>query len=316
MLDPMVDWLSPGIRWQMLSGEGVVHNALDPVAHVPVRLDAFDAARNASRGNVSTGDTIPPDLLVDAVPTTLITHHFCDVYYHWLFDILPRISYVIAVLGDSCEIRLPRPKLQFQHEWLALAAPRVAISFLSDSEIHLSSPVLIPSSSTTGTVAAPWGIRAVQEIAQHVPAKVDSPRVYIQRRGAVSRRIVNEAELERALARQGFVAVDAAALTVTEQIALFKGASTIVSPHGSALANLIFCRPGTTVIEIFGPCCGETCYPRIAQQMQLLHLGVQATELGYIRLRDRFKHLLNRSDAPFHFKVDTALVSQALALRG
>lgn len=166
------------------------------------------------------------------------------------------------------------PEIAIQHEWLALTAPGVSISFLSDSEKHLLGPVLVPSSSTTGTVAAPWGIRAVQEIANHIPPKVNSPRIYIQRKGAVSRRIVNEAELEGALAREGFIAVDAAALSVTEQIALFKGAKMIVSAHGSALANLIFCRPGTSVIEIFGPRCGETCYPRIAQQMQLLHLGV------------------------------------------
>jgi capsular polysaccharide biosynthesis protein len=204
--------------------------------------------------------------------------------------------------------------LQFQHEWLALAAPGVPIAFLSDSEKYLSGSVLIPSSSTTGTVAAPWGIRAIQEIAQQIPPKADSPRVYIQRKGAVSRRIVNEEELEGTLAREGFIAVDAAVLSVTEQIALFKGARTIVSAHGSALANLIFCRPGTSVIEIFGPLCGETCYPRIAQEMLLLHLGVQATELSYFRLGERLSHLVNQRHAPFHFKVDMALISQALSL--
>jgi capsular polysaccharide biosynthesis protein len=310
----MAEWLSPGIRWKMLSSEGVVHNTLDQVAHAPIKMEAFDSARIGSRGQVIVGFPTSSDLPLDAVPTTLITHHFCDVYYHWLFDILPRIRYAVAVLGDSCAITLPRPRFQFQQEWLALAAPGVSIAYLSDSEKHISGPVLIPSSSTTGTVVAPWGIHAFQEIAHNIPPKVDSPRVYVQRKGAVSRRIVNEAELESTLEREGFIVVDAAALSVTEQIALFKGARTIVSAHGSALANLIFCRPGTSVIEVFGPRCGETCYPRIAQQMQLLHLGVQATELSYFRLGDRLSHLLKRRHAPFHFKVDLALISRALAL--
>lgn len=115
MPDPMLDWLSPGIHWKMLSSEGVVHNALDPVAHAPVRLEAFDSARIGSRGQAIAGCPTSPDLLVDLVdtlPTTLIAHRFCDVYYHWLFDILPRVKYAIGILGNSCAITLPCPRLQ------------------------------------------------------------------------------------------------------------------------------------------------------------------------------------------------------------
>jgi capsular polysaccharide biosynthesis protein len=31
---------------------------------------------------------------------------------------------------------------------------------------------------------------------------------------------------------------------------LFAGASVIVAPHGAALANIVFCKPGTRVVEI------------------------------------------------------------------
>ena len=50
---------------------------------------------------------------------------------------------------------------------------------------------------------------------------------------------------------QGFAVVDPATLTIFEQISLFRGADFIISPHGGALANLLWVRPGTKVLEVF-----------------------------------------------------------------
>jgi capsular polysaccharide biosynthesis protein len=38
--------------------------------------------------------------------------------------------------------------------------------------------------------------------------------------------------------------------TVSEEIQLFREASLVVAAHGSALTNLVWCAPGTRVIEL------------------------------------------------------------------
>jgi capsular polysaccharide biosynthesis protein len=53
------------------------------------------------------------------------------------------------------------------------------------------------------------------------------------------------------LSNYGFKLVYCEDLSVSQQVTLFSGASLIVSSHGSALVNLAFCNPNTTVIDIF-----------------------------------------------------------------
>lgn len=75
-------------------------------------------------------------------------------------------------------------------------------------------------------------------------------RVYLTRRGARRRRIVNEAELMRALSRSGFEEVASGELTFAEQLRLFSETATLVAPHGAGLANMVFMRPGGSVLEL------------------------------------------------------------------
>ena len=41
----------------------------------------------------------------------------------------------------------------------------------------------------------------------------------------------------------------------------------IVAPHGAGLSNLVFCRPGTTVIEIFSPQWLNLAFWKLAAQL-------------------------------------------------
>lgn len=75
-------------------------------------------------------------------------------------------------------------------------------------------------------------------------------KLYISRRDSSRRKLANEAELEAALADLGFSVVCPGHLSFEDQVRLFRNAEVIVSPHGAGLANVLFCRPGTRVIEL------------------------------------------------------------------
>jgi hypothetical protein len=52
-------------------------------------------------------------------------------------------------------------------------------------------------------------------------------------------------------------------------VRLLNEAAIVVSPHSTGLTNLLFCRPGTSVIEIFAPRYVTTCWYALANELDL-----------------------------------------------
>jgi capsular polysaccharide biosynthesis protein len=92
-------------------------------------------------------------------------------------------------------------------------------------------------------------------------------RIYISRAGVALRRVKNETALVEMLSRYGFESHDPGRIPFSEQAALFQSADVIVAPHGAALANLMFCRPGTRVLEFFPANFSEDCFLRMSKAM-------------------------------------------------
>ncbi len=81
--------------------------------------------------------------------------------------------------------------------------------------------------------------------------RIDSLKIYVQRGNVKWRRLVNESEVISYLKSRGFLIVCMDGLSLEDQVKIFSQASHIVSVHGAAMTNLIFCHPSTTVVEIF-----------------------------------------------------------------
>lgn len=75
--------------------------------------------------------------------------------------------------------------------------------------------------------------------------------VYLSRNDSSMRRILNEDDLVPHLTAMGFRTISASTLSTTEQIEAFRRARVVLSAHGAGLTNILFCRPETTIVEIF-----------------------------------------------------------------
>ena len=75
-------------------------------------------------------------------------------------------------------------------------------------------------------------------------------RIYLTRKNAPYRKIINESDLIDELQSKNFKIIDLETLSIVEQIDVFSSAEIIVSPTSSALANIVFCNKGTKVFEI------------------------------------------------------------------
>lgn len=101
--------------------------------------------------------------------------------------------------------------------------------------------------------AAPDLALARERILSHV-AVPDDPgapkRIYVSRRGGLKGPMLNEGELEAALEARGVFVVRPEAWSIRDQIILFHRADVVIGATGVAMANVLFCRPETKVIEI------------------------------------------------------------------
>ena len=102
----------------------------------------------------------------------------------------------------------------------------------------------------------------------------ETDKLYLTRRDVKMRAPVNTEALEAHLIDRGFHALTARDTNHPEQIARFRAARTVVAVHGAGLTNLLFCRPGTRVIEIFPENFVKSPYWWICRQLGLEHCPV------------------------------------------
>lgn len=218
-------------------------------------------------------------------------------YYHQWIDALPR-AWVLGKLQLPGEMSVRilvtgNPTSEFKRvvdhlsggRHLLRTVPRFIRVRPTNGCLHLPVPSLehaaILADGSMGLLPSEFlndfG-RAVDEL--FVLTRATGPRkIYVSRRSAVARRVVNEAQVATFMQQHGFAVVELETLDVRDQMLLFRNADTIVSQHGAALTNLLYCRPETTVVEIFGARTGGgiALYERLSRQLQL---DYRALDLG------------------------------------
>jgi capsular polysaccharide biosynthesis protein len=111
--------------------------------------------------------------------------------------------------------------------------------------------------------------RSVAAKYAHVRGSRDK-RLLVQRK-RLARAIHNLADVEEFLAPYGFETVYLEGMSVADQILLFQRAEFVVSPHGAGLANLLFCEPGTKVIEFMPSADLRPSFWLISEKLNLVH---------------------------------------------
>tara|TARA_B100000886_G_scaffold233121_1_gene162873 strand:- start:184 stop:693 length:510 start_codon:yes stop_codon:yes gene_type:complete len=77
-----------------------------------------------------------------------------------------------------------------------------------------------------------------------------SKKIYVTREDSSYRKVLNEGDVIAILREKGYKIINPQLYEIEEQIEIFSNAEKIIAPHGSNLANIIFCKPGTEIFEI------------------------------------------------------------------
>ena len=195
-------------------------------------------------------------------------------YYFFLIHALPRILHirsiepaVSVVLTDSTPsfARRALHDLQVDFKIVESKAFRHDEVFICDPTRH------------------PWPHPANIRLLRNVPSERSTesrnhPRkIYISRRGG-GRQLRNEEKLESFLESRGYVCLQLEHLPWLEQVALFRGAESVVAAHGAGLANAAFMPAGTQVFELTT---GSWWFPSMRNISEIAGVSHRVVQLPY-----------------------------------
>lgn len=192
-----------------------------------------------------------------------------NVYFHWMLDVLPRLK--ILQDGGFNFDKIDYWLVSDRHSWQRDSLHHFGIPpekiLPVHNHLHIQAErLIVPSFPGAAAWPQAWVCDWLKSSFLHSPFPSQTPapnlpkRLYLSRQKTGDRRVINEASVVQFLESKGFTTVYLETCTIAEQAQLFYNAEIIVSPHGSGLTNLAFCRPGTQVIELFSPNYVYPCY--------------------------------------------------------
>ena len=180
-----------------------------------------------------------------AVLNTRFSHNF----YHWLIDILPRLVPLRRV-GVQPDFYLIDCLTPFQKTVLATFGIDSSRLIQPHCRLLLEAEQLLVPSLPTPDCLREFGSLLLAALRLRRTGDYGPSGIFISRRKSKTRKLANENELEQLLHSHGFETHCLEDYSLAKQARLLHEAEMIVATHGAGLANLLFARPGTQVIEI------------------------------------------------------------------
>lgn len=235
-------------------------------------------------------------------------------YWHWLFDVLPKLNLCneIINLEDVDFFLLPSIDRNFQKETLDLLnipsnkriSSKVFRHIITKELIITDPPSVVTGNSTKDILNIPqWIVSWLRESFLKKEIKmVKKQKIYIERNkpalnDLAYRAIINEEEIKKYLAKKNFIFIKLENISFLEQVNLFKNAECIVGIHGAGLGNLIFSSFGTKIIELKSFGSGDAI-KNLAQKSQLKYHSID------VKAKETYKFDFPTAQGSIHVPLD------------
>jgi hypothetical protein len=203
-------------------------------------------------------------------------------YYHWVIDALLPLHALAPYLPAGATLLLPGTLRGFRQgpeansvvdhiaalrEWGFGDMPAVEI----DAPVCHVEEVYWLDRCSIGDMPASLVRTARERALARMPASDNAggKRVYVTRKHM--RFVANAEQIEQIAKVAGFATYDLEGMTPRAQMALFRDAEFVIGPHGAGLANLLFCAPGTKVIELSPDSEFRPYFAQISDKLDLSH---------------------------------------------
>lgn len=175
-------------------------------------------------------------------------------FYHWFHDTLPRLWNSLPYLPAHARFLInDRPK-SFQLDSLAaLGVSADRLEHQADRGDAVIERLWFATPAGHTTFSAADSLRQIADQLksafgfEHLSGR---QRIYISRRKAAVRRVLNESEIEPLLKSYGFQVIVMEDIPFREQVEVCATANVLIGPHGAGLTNLLYCGQKSKIGEI------------------------------------------------------------------
>ena len=213
----------------------------------------------------------------------VINHSWYQNYYHWMIEIVPRLFLIKDNLSDK-KLVIHKSISKFHIDVLSKFNFKEII-FIEDNEVlkceticftsfpnYYTNKYLTLASQKNKIIELNINASLMKEMKQWFQINnplikqsiITSNKLYISRKKAGHRKILNELELEKILSVNGFQKCFLEDFSFDDQVQLLNNCGIVVSIHGAGLTNLLFMQPKTHVINLISERHHEFCYLTIA----------------------------------------------------
>jgi len=221
-------------------------------------------------------------------------------FYHWFHDTLPRLWNTLPHLPPQTRFLIHDKPRSYQLDSLAvLGISTDRLEYQADRGDTVIERLWFATPVGHSTFSAAGLLRQVASRLKTGLGFEDlsgSQRIYISRKKAASRRVLNEFEIEPLLKLCGFQIMVMEDLPFKKQVEVCATASALVGPHGGGLTNLLFCPQKSKIGEI----AVDGVFP---------HYSGMAQQSGHL-----FHRLMVSKAGPQDMVVDVAIFEQWLRL--
>lgn len=228
---------------------------------------------------------LPKPVLINTPCYSLVTI-YAQGYPHWILEVLPRLMGLNVLPTNLKPTLIFNDELSsFQKNSLDLMGftnyPKI---YLKDNYIQ-SNYLFLPSYMGISGSPHPYSCKWVREtLLKSIEVNNESQkRLYISRKFASKRRLINEEEIIPYLIDNGFDIIYTEQLSFENQVTLFSQAEIVIAPHGGGLTNLLFVPKKCKVLELLDKDYVSDYYYNLASILEIEYHYLLGTSLPVLQ---------------------------------
>lgn len=223
--------------------------------------DQFEEYQNEAAYHYYDAKENPENLIIlDNDKTYLLIHHPWYNYYHWICESIFR-AWLVRNKKDNMILLLPEYYKQSDFIMGSLVPFDFKnIFFIPPGKSLMVKTLCLPQIKSR---VDSYHYKMMKEVKafylEHSLKVFTTPlnmgeRIYISRKKANRKKVVNEEEIEKVLLRYNFTILNNEDFTFLEQVSIYSNAKYLVSIHGSGLTNMLFMKEGASIFEFHKRC--------------------------------------------------------------